>query len=128
MATRTRLRTFADHGGAVNSVAFSPDGRYMLSGSDDGAILLWDAATHRPLRRYAGHGVGAQGGAFSPDSRSFVSAGPDRTLRRWRIDTREELLAWTDANRYVPKLTCDQQQLYGLEAPCVAPGDAQEDA
>jgi WD40 repeat protein len=37
------------HQGAVNAVAFSPDGKIVLTGSRDGKALLWDAATGKQL-------------------------------------------------------------------------------
>ena len=48
------VRLLAGHGKAVKSVAFSPDGRTALTGSDDRTARLWDTATGRELRRLAG--------------------------------------------------------------------------
>jgi len=60
--------------------------------------------------------------AFSPDGRTLATTSPDLSIRLWRIDTLEELLAWTQANRYIPQLTCDQADLYHLDQPCAGPG------
>ena len=54
-ATGQLLRTFEGHTGWVTSVAFSPDGTRVLSGSADNTLKLWDAATGQLLRTFAGH-------------------------------------------------------------------------
>jgi WD40 repeat protein len=49
------LLTFKGHSNVVNSVAFSPDGRTALSGSDDSTLRLWEMATGKELRTFRGH-------------------------------------------------------------------------
>ena len=71
------------HNSAVNTVAFSPDGRHIVSGSDfrDRTIQLWDAQTGgqvgNPLQ---GHTDSVKSVAFSPDRRHIVSGSYDRTI------------------------------------------------
>ena len=64
----------------VHTVAFSPDGRHIVSGSDDRTIQLWDAQTGskvgNPLQ---GHTFSVWSVAFSPDGRHIVSGSLDET-------------------------------------------------
>jgi WD40 repeat protein len=48
------MRMFAGHSGGVQSVAFSPDGNRIVSGSSDVSLKLWDAATGELLRSFEG--------------------------------------------------------------------------
>ncbi len=74
---------FRGHTGAVYSVAFSPDGKLVLTASQDGTARLWDIATGNELRRFAGHKGGLAAAAFSPDGRYIVTGGNDQTIRLW---------------------------------------------
>jgi WD40 repeat protein len=81
---------FEGHSGWVRSVAFSPDGQHIVSGTDDGTILLWDATTGKmaigPLH---GHSDSVMSVAFSPDGQRIVSGSIDRTIRVWDATTGE---------------------------------------
>jgi hypothetical protein len=49
------LQLLTGHNGNVDSVAFSPDGKFAVSGSFDKTLRLWEVATGRCLRRFEGH-------------------------------------------------------------------------
>jgi WD40 repeat protein len=70
----------------VSSVAFSPDGHFVLSGSFDKTVRLWDVATGKCLRIFEGHADNVSSAAFSPDGRFVLSCSKDKTLKLWEID------------------------------------------
>jgi hypothetical protein len=85
VATGRELRKLTGHENTVASVAFSPDGRFALSGGYDKAMRLWEVATGRELRTLTGHRAIVRSVAFSPDGRLALSASTDNTVRLWRF-------------------------------------------
>jgi WD40 repeat protein len=73
------------HTDAVISLAFSPDGHFLASGSFDKSVLLWDVGSWKQLKVLAGHRDSIFSVAFSPDNKRIVSASDDKTLRLWDI-------------------------------------------
>ncbi|EMD37410.1 hypothetical protein CERSUDRAFT_49856 [Gelatoporia subvermispora B] len=82
------------HTGVVMSVAFSPDGTRIASGSRDGTVRIWDARTGDMLMDpLEGHDNTVTCVAFSPDGTQIASCSFDRTIRLWNARTGELVMA-----------------------------------
>ncbi len=71
------------HAASVTSVAFSPDGRYLASGSEDRTIKLWRVSDGALVRTLYGHTDWVSSVAFSPDGQYLASGSGDKTVRLW---------------------------------------------
>jgi RNA polymerase sigma factor (sigma-70 family) len=82
------------HGGNVEQIAFSPDGKMLASASSDDAVYLWEASTGKEIRRFERATAGGDPSvAISPDGKLLV-AGQYRNLCRWDLTTSKELPAF----------------------------------
>jgi WD40 repeat protein len=79
------LGTFDGHVLPVMSAQFTPNCRWLLSGSLDKTVRLWDVSSRRLLHLFEGHSLGVNAIAVSPDSRHAASAGLDRVIRVWAL-------------------------------------------
>src|SRR2546425_13038842 len=77
-ASRVELRIQQGHSRGVDSVALSPDGRSVLTGSSDETARLWDVATGRGIRRIEGESRGGSSASFPPDGRAVAAGTDDR--------------------------------------------------
>ncbi|MCX6578715.1 MAG: hypothetical protein NT166_00860 [Candidatus Aminicenantes bacterium] len=79
----------------VNSVAFSAisDGKIIASGSNDGAVRLWDMVSRKPIATFQGHTDIVNSVAFSAisDGKTIASGSNDKTVRLWNIATGVEI-------------------------------------
>lgn len=74
------------HSGTVYSTSFSPDNRFLISGSEDRTVRLWSLDTHTALVSYKGHNHPVWDVKFSPLGHYFATASHDQTARLWSSD------------------------------------------
>jgi WD40 repeat protein len=84
---RPELLLQIGHSAQVFSVAFSPDGKKLASGSMDNTVILWDLATGKPEKILKGHTGWVLSVAFSPDGRKLASGSRDNTVILWDINS-----------------------------------------
>jgi WD40 repeat protein len=90
--TLSLVHTLQGHEGAVHSLAFSPDGSLLVSGSADGTVKLWRVADGSEVRTMRGHQGPVHFVAFSADGKFVISRGDDRTIKGWQVT--DGSMAW----------------------------------
>ncbi|MCS6864720.1 MAG: WD40 repeat domain-containing protein [Gemmataceae bacterium] len=99
-----RIEQPSDQSAWVTAIAFSPEGRLVAAGHDNGWVRFWDVASQKFLGQIAAHASGAvrqpvSAVAFSPDGKWLATAGEDRVVRVWDSDSHQlvaELKSHTD--------------------------------
>lgn len=84
-------RLFRGHTDKVTSVAFSPAGNTVVSGSADKTVILWDIESGKEIRRFTGHTDSVNSVAFSPKGDSVLSGSADNSLILWNVKTGEQI-------------------------------------
>jgi WD40 repeat protein len=85
-----RLRELVGHTKDVLSVAFSPNARYLASGSHDMSVRIWDASTGEAFARLDGHSDSVHFVSFSPSGQHVVSVS-DHSARVWEVSSSTEV-------------------------------------
>ena len=105
----TRIATEGD---LVPTVAWSPDGKKLVSGSFDRLVKMWDVASKQNTATFTGHGDSVESVAWSPDGKQIASGSWDRTARIWEVGSGKEIakfvhpdyvnsVAWSPDGKYL---------------------------
>ncbi len=85
------LHSFIGHHAAVRSVAYTPDGRFLVTAGYDNCVRVWGLASHKELRCLRGHTGPIISIAVCPDGRHAVSGSLDKTIRLWDLNAGKEV-------------------------------------
>ncbi len=85
------IGTLTGHTDSVNAIAISHDDQYVVSGSNDKTIKVWDIATGQEIRTLSGHTDSVNAIAISHDDQYVVSVSSDKTIKVWLLATGEEI-------------------------------------
>jgi WD40 repeat protein/class 3 adenylate cyclase len=98
------------HTYSVNSVSWSPNGRWIATGAGDSSVRVWDASTGELQERLLGHAGVVTTVDWSPDSRRIVSGGSDGTARVWELEMHRTQGTVEVEGRQVYLLSAEQTQ------------------
>ena len=108
------IRKLEGHTAAVPSACMSGDGRYVLSGSWDNTLKLWDVASGRCLRTFVGHGKGVNSVCLSADGRFVLSGSREGVLKLWEVESGGCLHTLVGHNHFVLSVTLSADGRYAL--------------
>lgn len=89
--TGVTIASLKGHQDSVRTTAYSPNGRFIVSASEDGTAIVWNTATDLIAHTLRGHHDSVRSALFSPDSRLIVTTSEDKTARIWSTVTGEEI-------------------------------------
>lgn len=84
------------HSQKVEAIVFSPDNRWVASGSFDNTIKIWELESGRELRSLTGHSGAIKSLACSPDGKLLASGSNDGTVRIWEVESGNQVGFFSD--------------------------------
>ncbi|HEY1375412.1 MAG TPA: WD40 repeat domain-containing protein, partial [Gemmataceae bacterium] len=102
------VRQFVGHQGPIEAVAFTPDGKRLVTVGQDKTGRVWEVATGKELKRLEGHNSSVRCVAVLPDGRRAVTASADKTIRLWDLDTGKELKKFAGHTAGLWAVACDR--------------------
>ena len=91
LETGKEVRAFEGHTAPVSAVAFSADGKRIISGGDDRTIRVWDAESGTSIQLLTGHTAAVRSVKFSTNAKWALSGGADATARLWKVADGKEV-------------------------------------
>ncbi|MEP0873582.1 AAA-like domain-containing protein, partial [Trichocoleus desertorum AS-A10] len=106
-------QTLLAHRSTIREAQFSPDGKRIVTASDDKTAWVWDAQSGQEIAKLAGHESGIFRAQFSPDGKRIVTASKDKTARVWDAQSGQEIakLAGHEAYVYAAQFSPDGKRI-----------------
>ncbi len=95
LITRRQLFTLTGHSDSVSAVAVTPNGKYVISGSWDNTLKVWNLETGQEKFTLAGHSHRVDAVAVTPNGKYVISGSWDNTLKVWNLETGEVIASFT---------------------------------
>lgn len=95
------LKTLQGHSRSVYSIAFSPDGQILASGSADATVKLWNLVSFQEITTLRGHTSSIRTVAISSCNQILASGSTDATIKLWNLQSREEICTLQGHNHLV---------------------------
>ncbi len=102
------------HNGVINSVAISPDDRYVLSGSDDKTMKLWELSSGDEIRTFVGHTDSVNSVVISPDGLYILSGSGDKTMKLWNLSSGAEIRSFVGHTKKINSVAISPDGRYAL--------------
>ncbi len=103
------------HTDIIHSVAYCPNGDYIVSASSDNTIRIWSGDTGKCIQELKGHTSHVTSASFSHDLKYIVSSSWDGTIRIWNFSPLQELIYQTRERFKDRPLTPEERRMYYLE-------------
>ncbi|OKH42756.1 WD40 repeat domain-containing protein, partial [Scytonema sp. HK-05] len=95
------IRTLTGHSDSVYAVALTPDGKYVISGSSDNTLKVWNLETGQEKSTLTGHSHWVYAVALTSDGKYVISGSFDKTLKVWNLETGQEKSTLTGHSHWV---------------------------
>ncbi|MFM5939644.1 MAG: WD40 repeat domain-containing protein, partial [Dolichospermum sp.] len=87
--------TFKGHRAPVRAITITPDGRTVISGSDDKTIKAWDLKTGQEKFTLSRHSDWVNTLTITPDGKTVISGSDDKTIKTWDLTTGNKVATFT---------------------------------
>lgn len=88
---RQEVGYLGGHEEEVSCIAVSPDGKYVISGSQDTNVMVWDLETEARVLILTGHVDSVNSVAVTPDNKYVISGSHDEDVRAWDLETGDKV-------------------------------------